>query len=107
MTSREGISINEAELESMISKVRILLKRNQSLEAIWATHKDEFPIGVRTFYRYIEAGVFGLSNMDLPKKVKYKVRRKHKTGESKVDLTGRTFDDFKQLPQDMQRSAVY
>lgn len=106
VTSREGISVGEAELRSMVTKVRILLRRNQSLEAIWATHKDEFPVGVRTFYRYIEAGVFGLCNMELPKKVKYKARRKRDSTESKVDLTGRTFDDFKQLPEDVRRSAV-
>lgn len=89
----------------MVSKVKVLLSKGQSLEAIWATHADEFPVGVRTFYNYVERGFMGLSNMDLPKKVRYKPRRKD-ASRQRIDFTGRTYDDFMALDEQLRLSAV-
>ena len=79
--SREGIDITKTDLIVMVEKVKKYLAQGQSLEAIWATHKDEFPVSVRTFYRYIEKGYLGLCNLNLPKKVTYKIRKKNSVKE--------------------------
>ena len=82
--------------------------KGQSPQAIWSALGDELPISHRTFYRYVEQGVFeDILNIDLPKKVKFKVRKYAKKGnEPKVDLEGRTYEDFCSLPFDMQMNAV-
>lgn len=54
----------------MVNTVRRLLSQGQSLEAIWCVHGNEFPVCVRTFYNYMERGIMGLANMELPRKVK-------------------------------------
>lgn len=64
-----GIACSEKELKTMVETVKKLLGQGQSLESIWITHGEEFPVGVRTFYNYVEKGVMGLINPDLPKKV--------------------------------------
>ena len=51
-------------------------KRDLSFEAIWATHADELPVGVRTLYHYQEAGILGTADIELPRKVRMKKRRK-------------------------------
>ena len=50
----------------------------------------------KTIYNYIDSGLFDVRNIDLPRKVKYRQRRKEK--EFKVDRAcrnGRTYKDFK------------
>lgn len=106
VSTRQGISVTPEELSSMVRTVKRLLGQGQSLEAIWATHGHEFPIGLRTFYNYIETGLFGIANIELPKKVKYKPRKDLKVTPVVVDKTGRTYADFISLSDDRRRSAA-
>ena len=78
-----------------------------SIEAIWAENPGLFPVGARTFRSYVDKGVFGLANIELPRKVKYKPRRKSvaAAGGGPVDATGRTYGDFLELAEDVRRSA--
>ena len=54
--AREGISLTADELAAMVAIVVPLFKREQSYEAIWATHADELPVCVRSAYSYQERG---------------------------------------------------
>ncbi len=46
------------------------------------------PVGIRTCYTYIDKGFAGVSNIDLPRKVRYKPRkRKKEPGRDRVDRT--------------------
>lgn len=104
--AHSGISCCAEELAPMVETVKRLLGQGQSIEAIWVTHGDGFPVSSRTFYNYVERGVMGLANMQLPKKVKYAPRRKRGEGEPKMDLASRTFDDWKALPDDERLLTV-
>ena len=107
--SREGVDATAEELESVRTLVRPLVKNGQSPEVIWANHREELPISLSTFYRYMEIGVFSdMISLDLPKKVKFKPRRK-RADEAPVprhDLEGRTYKDFAALPAEKQMGAV-
>ena len=49
----------------------------------------------RTIYNYIDAGLLSVGNLDLPRKVRYKARKKKK--HFRVDKQchkGRTYEDF-------------
>ena len=96
--AHSGISCGPDELRRMVEKVKGLLAQGQSLEAIWAVHGEGFPVSVRTFYSYMEKGVMGLSNMELPRKVRYAPRRKRVEGQPKMALEGRTYADWLALP---------
>lgn len=100
--SRAGIAISQEELEDMQSVVEPLAKQGQSMEAIWITHGTELPVCVRTAYNYLDAGVFNLAAMELPRKVRMRPRKKKDNDpkHERVDRTGRTYDDFKVLPID-------
>lgn len=106
ISTREGISITPEQLTTMVRTVKRLLGQGQSLEAIWATHAKDFPVCVRTFYNYVDSGLFGIANIELPKKVRYKARKSTEATPTLLDKTGRTYDDYLALSKDKQRSAV-
>ena len=106
--ARRGIDRSEQELMEMARSIKSLLAKGQSPQAIWTALGDKLPISPRTFYRYVEMGVFEeILNIDLPRKVRFKVRKYAKKGnEPKVDLTGRTYEDFAALPLATQMDVV-
>jgi len=105
---RRGISCTEEQAREMVAIVKPLLMQGQSLEHIWMTHGDSFPVGFRTFYRWIEIGLLEIINLHLPRKVRYRARRKAKPRAQRPRgaLEGRTYEDFCGLPEEVQMSAV-
>lgn len=107
-----GASVSDGELAAIVEKVRPLISNGLSLEAIWLAYGDGFPVCVRTFYSYIEKGYVDVASLELPRKVRYKPRRKN--GQAKddaerrdlVDRTGRTYNDFMRLDEDDLARAV-
>jgi IS30 family transposase len=102
--SRSGVNATEERFEKIVGIVRPLLKAGLGLDAIWCEHKDELGISKRTLYRWCEQGL-GLCNMDLPKKVSYRPRKKTVARMPALELEGRTYADFSALPEDVRASA--
>lgn len=74
------------------------IKNGHSFSMIIRNHKDEFPVGIRTLYNYVENGYLDIINLDLPRKVRYKKRKHSNTNTPKKDTKiriNRTFEDFK------------
>lgn len=94
-----GVACKPTDMSNMVDIVKKQLAQGQSLQAIWAVHGKEFPVCVRTFYNYIDRGVMGLSNMELPKKIKYAPRKKRDKGAPKMSLENRTYADWLALPE--------
>ena len=64
---------------------------------IYSNHKNEIGCSIRCLYNYIDAGLFSVKNIDLPRRVKYKVRNKTNKTQVKKDYSyriGRTYEDF-------------
>ena len=73
------------------------IKQGHSFAMIINNHKNEFPVGKRTLYNYVEKGYLDIINLDLPRKVRYKKRVKKNSPivkDTKVRI-GRTFVNFK------------
>ena len=106
--ARCGIDITQADLTYMVTMVRKLLRQGQSLEAIWATHGDEFPVGVRTFYNYMHQGVMGMTLMELRNTVSRRPRKKAKKEEAapKGHFKGRTYEDWCALEEQERMNTV-
>lgn len=98
--AHSGIACDEHKLAEMVAKVKKLLLQGHSLEAIWAVHGESFPVCVRTFYNYMDKGVMGLANIDLPRKVRYAPRKKREEGAPKMAMEGRTYSDWLELPEE-------
>ncbi len=95
--ARSGILSNEDELLRLNSIISPLIEKGQSVHQIYVNYKDELMCSEKTIYNYIDGGLFDVRNIDLPRKVKYRQRRKNT--EFKVDRgcrNGRTYDDFQE-----------
>lgn len=94
--ARTGISITESELGNLDRIVTPLIKKGQSIHHICVNNADSIMYSEKTLYNYIDAGLVTACNIDLPRKVKYRPRKK--TGLiHKVDRKcriGRTYNDF-------------
>ena len=96
VSTRQGSNISEEALTKLDNLVTPLIKQGQSVKLIYRNHKDEIPCSVNCLYNYINCGLLSAKNIDLPRRVKYKVRNKN-NNKTKKDYSyriGRTYDDF-------------
>jgi IS30 family transposase len=96
-SSREGIDITHHELSKLDEMISPLVLKGQSLVHIFANHRKGIPCSERTLYNYFDQNVFTARNIDLPRKVRYKPRKKAslQTKKAQNHRLGRTYDDFK------------
>ena len=100
--SRCGIRTTVEDLERIDDLISPLIKKGQSINHIFASHADEIGVSEKTLYTYINDNVFLIRNMDLPKKVKYKARRKKTSVLTRIEYKfrrGRTLEDFQTFTQ--------
>ena len=98
-SSREGIDTSEEVLDEIENIIVPLIKNNkQSVNQVFINHKDILSMSKVTFYRYVNQGILSLTNIDLPKKVKYKKRRKKNSRNNyKRDISileNRRYEDY-------------
>lgn len=100
--SRSGFALSEEEVSHLDSVVSPLLRNGQSIHHIAVHHKDETMVSERTLYTYVNNGLFSARNIDMPRTVRMRPRKRKKTG-IKVDKTcriGRSFQDYQTFLQD-------
>lgn len=93
--SRRGFAVTEDEIQRLDSIISPLIRKGQSIHHICVTKADEIMLDEKTIYNYIDAGLFTAGNLDLPRKVRYRPRKKKKP--YKVDKrchVGRTYEDY-------------
>lgn len=101
ITSRQGIDITPEIIDEIEHAIVPLIKnKKQSVNQVYSNHSDILYFSKVTFYKYVNIGVFSLKNIDLPKKVSYKPRKKKDELEEKqykrklALLKGRTYNDY-------------
>lgn len=94
--SRAGIECSPKEVDRLNQIISPLVNQGQSIHHIHANNKDIIMVSERTLYNYIEAGALSVKNIDLPRKVRYRPRKKYQMGY-KVDtqcLENRRYEDY-------------
>ena len=81
--SRSGLCVSEAEIERLNAIVSPLVQRGQSIHQIYINHEANLMCSEKTIYNYVDACLFDVRNIDLPRKVKF--RERYKKPEFKVD----------------------
>ena len=96
--SRKGIDATEEEINIINKNIVPLIKnKKQSVNQVFINHPDILPFTKTTFYTYVNKGIINLTNLDLPRKVKYKKRTKKENKEYKKKLSlliNRTYEDY-------------
>lgn len=94
--SRIGIENSPKEIKVIDDIVTPLVMQGQSIHHIHVNNKDTIMISEKSLYNYIANGCLSAKNIDLPRKVRYRARKKKQMGY-KVDkscLEGRRYDDY-------------
>lgn len=93
--SRQGFAITPEELRRIDEIISPLIRQGQSIHHICVEHGGEIMLDERTVYNYIDAGLFSVRNLDLPRKVRYRKRKRKKTVRiDKKCHIGRTYEEF-------------
>lgn len=99
--SRSGINMTTEELQALNALISPLVMKGQPLSHIFAVHADEIPVSRRTLYNYLDQRIFHARNIDLPRRVRYKKRKKsHSKNENLFNQTyrnRRTYIDFERF----------
>lgn len=75
-SSRIGVDLSSKELKSLDSLITPLVQKGQSLKHIHANHRLEIKCSLRSLYNYFDMNLFTARNIDLPRKVKFKPRKR-------------------------------
>lgn len=93
--SRRGLCVSEDEIARLNKIISPLVQNGQSIHQIYVNNEDELMCSEKTIYNYIDACLFDVRNIDLPRKVKF--RERYKKPEFKVDKgcrIGRNYEAF-------------
>lgn len=95
--SRQGLLIDQSEIDHLNSILVPLIKnQGQSIHQALVNNKNKIMFSDKTIYKVIDLGLLEVRNIDLPRKVRFRTRRKQTT-VYKIDkkcLVGRTYEDF-------------
>lgn len=103
VSSRKGINLTPQELQDLNDLISPLVMKGQPLSHIFSVHSDEIPVCRRTLYNYFDQHVFKARNIDLPRRVRYKKRKKRseprKTNINQTYRNKRTYIDFQKYTE--------
>ena len=91
ITKEQIVSINEVISPLMVYK-------NHSVNQVYIEHPELLPFSKPTFYKYIDLGLLNVRNIDLQRKVKWKVKKEYDYHKEKIDTSikvNRFYTDFK------------
>ena len=96
--SRIGIDLTPEELQRLDDIISPLIRQGQSIHQICVNNADDIMCDERSVYNYVDAGILSVANIDLPRKVRYRKRKKKKIVHiDKLCHVGRTYEDFQQF----------
>jgi len=111
VSSRQGINTDSDIIEQIDNIATPLIsKQNHSVNQFYINHSDIIPFTQPTFYKYVNIGLFSFSNIDLPKKVKYKKRKEANSTEYKRHLkilVNRKYVDFLNYTIKHPKMSIY
>ena len=108
--SRKGINMTPEELQELNDLISPLILKGQPLSHIFAVHADEIPVCRRTLYNYLDQRIFQARNIDLPRRVRYKKRKKRSEPRvrniEQVYRSKRTYKDFEKFMEGYPDTSV-
>lgn len=97
--SRSSLHISNEQIASINDIISpLMIKKHHSINHIFISHPNLLPFSKSTFYRYIDLGILNVRNIDLQRKVRFKIKKEYDFSREKVDTSikvGRFYSDFK------------
>lgn len=95
---RSNLRITKEQIASIDEVISpLMIKKHHSVNHVFTSHPELLPFSKSTFYKYIDLGILSVRNIDLNRKVKFKVKKEYDYYHEKVDTkikVGRFYSDF-------------
>lgn len=98
---RASIKLTKEEIDTINDVISpLMIQRNHSVNQVFIEHPECLPISKSTFYRYIDLGLIHVKNIDLQRKLRYKVKKEqhavkeHTINEKKLGQLYANFKDY-------------
>ena len=105
--TRSGLSLSAEELKQVDKIVSPLIKQHQSPHHICIHNRDKLMVSERMIYTLISSRAISAMNMDLPRKIRFRPRRKKpKFKVDKQCREGRDYECFKAFMEQHPDSTV-
>ena len=101
INSRKQVYITKEQIVSINDVIApLMVHKHHSVNYVYITHPDLLPFSKSTFYKYIDLGIINIKNIDLQRKIKYKVKKEVDDDNVRTKVNtkikvGRFYTDFK------------
>lgn len=99
INSRKQVYITKEQVASINDVIApLMIHKHHSVNQVYISHPELLPFSKSTFYKYIDLGIVNIKNVDLQRKVKYKVKKEYHYIREKINTkikVGRFYTDFK------------
>lgn len=99
INTRSNLRISKEEIANINEVVApLMIEKHHSVNQVFISHPEVLPFSKSTFYKYIDLGILNIRNIDLNRKVKFKVKKEYDYMRDKIDVkikVGRFYSDFK------------
>lgn len=87
----------------------LIVHKHQSVNHVYASHPETLPISKSTFYRWLDRGLLDIKNIDLSRKVRYKVKKEYNYGRDSIDSSirlGRQYFNFQDYYEEHPQASI-
>ena len=99
INQRSHLAITKEQIANINDVIApLIIYKNHSVNQVLISHKELLPFSKTTFYKYIDLGILNVRNIDLQRKVRFKVKKEYDYNRVKHDSNiknGRFYSDFK------------
>ena len=99
--TRSHLKITKEEIASINDIVApLMIHKHHSINHVYITHPEVLPFSKTTFYKYIDLGILNVRNIDLHRKVRFRINKEYGITETREKVNpkikiGRFYSDFK------------
>lgn len=99
--TRSHLKITKEEIASINDIISpLMIHKHHSVNQVYISHPELLPFSKSTFYKYIDFGIFNVRNIDLARKVRFKINKEYNFSEPRPKTNpkikvGRFYSDFK------------
>lgn len=95
---RANLQITKSQIASINETIApLMVNKHHSVNQVFITHPELLPFSKSTFYRYIDLGLLNVKNIDLQRKVRFKVKKEYDYTRERIDSDirlGRMYHNF-------------
>ena len=99
--SRSHLKITNDQIASINDVISpLMIHKHHSVNHVFISHPELLPFSKSTFYKYIDLGILNVRNIDLQRKVRFRINKEYSNNQSREKCNpkikiGRFYTDFK------------